>query len=213
MKRDSSSSSGICSSIGRRTPGDTELVGAETIDLDKAVGEALAFAAKDGRTLVIVVGGPEASGMTLVGGNLADGKAEAKWTMPGMIHTGTMVPVFAFGPGAEAFQGIQEDTALFEKMKNALLESPKHLQSSRKQCFLLLHKLQGARSSASRYSAKCRTQEAALLVTPQIAGRKKQRFSLLRKMQETFPPPAAIKTADCLPTSGKGVIFAENLKK
>ena len=105
--------------------GDTELVGAETIDLDKAVGEALAFAAKDGRTLVIVVGGPEASGMTLVGGNLADGKAEAKWTMPGMIHTGTMVPVFAFGPGAEAFQGIQEDTALFEKMKNALLERPK----------------------------------------------------------------------------------------
>ena len=105
--------------------GDTELVGAETIDLDKAVGEALAFAAKDGRTLVIVVGGPEASGMTLVGGNLAEGKAEAKWTMPGMIHTGTMVPVFAFGPGAEAFQGIQEDTALFEKMKNALLESPK----------------------------------------------------------------------------------------
>lgn len=63
--------------------------------------------------------------MTLVGGNLAEGKAEAKWTMPGMIHTGTMVPVFAFGPGAEAFQGIQEDTALFEKMKNALLERPK----------------------------------------------------------------------------------------
>ena len=96
--------------------------GGETIDLDKAVGEALAFAAKDGRTLVIVVGGPEASGMTLVGGNLTEGKAEAKWTMPGMIHTGTMVPVFAFGPGAEAFQGIQEDTALFEKIKNALSE-------------------------------------------------------------------------------------------
>ncbi len=27
-----------------------------------------------------------------------------------------MVPVFAYGPGAELFQGVQENTELFEKM-------------------------------------------------------------------------------------------------
>jgi alkaline phosphatase len=31
-------------------------------------------------------------------------------------HTGVMVPVFAFGPGAELFQGVQENTDLFTKM-------------------------------------------------------------------------------------------------
>lgn len=35
----------------------TELVGLETIDLDKTIGIALDFAEKDGNTLVIVVGG------------------------------------------------------------------------------------------------------------------------------------------------------------
>jgi len=53
--------------------GDVELVGQEVIDLDKAIGEALDFAEKDGNTLVVVVGGPEASGMTLVGGDLSAG--------------------------------------------------------------------------------------------------------------------------------------------
>ena len=35
-------------------------------------------------------------------------------------HTADLIPVFAFGPGAEAFGGIYENTALFDKMMNAL---------------------------------------------------------------------------------------------
>ena len=34
-------------------------------------------------------------------------------------HTGVMVPVFAFGPGAEEFGGIYENTDIFEKMMDA----------------------------------------------------------------------------------------------
>ena len=100
--------------------GDVELVGQEVIDLDKAIGEALDFAEKDGNTLVVVVGGPEASGMTLVGGDLSAGRVEAKWTMPGMIHTGTMIPLFAYGAGSDVFQGFMENTDLFVKIKSWL---------------------------------------------------------------------------------------------
>ena len=34
-------------------------------------------------------------------------------------HTGTMIPVFAFGPGAELFQGIYENTEIYSKMMQA----------------------------------------------------------------------------------------------
>ena len=103
--------------------GDVELVGQEVIDLDKAIGEALDFAEKDGNTLVVVVGGPEASGMTLVGGDLSAGRVEAKWTMPGMIHTGTMIPLFAYGAGSDVFQGFMENTDLFVKIKSWLMDT------------------------------------------------------------------------------------------
>lgn len=104
--------------------GDTERVGRETIEFDKAIGKALDFAENNGNTLVIVVGGPEASGMTLVDGNLPQRRAEAKWTMPGMIHTGTMVPLFSYGPGSADFQGIMKNTDLFFKIKERMLNVP-----------------------------------------------------------------------------------------
>ena len=101
--------------------GRIELLCDETIDLDRAVGKVLDFAEKDGQTLVLVVGSPEASGMSLVGGNMAEGTVEAKWSMPGMAnHSGTQVPMFAYGPGAEDFGGVWENTELFTKMRKLL---------------------------------------------------------------------------------------------
>lgn len=101
--------------------GRIELLCDETIDLDRAVGKTLDFAEKDGNTLVLVVGSPEASGMSLVDGNIAEGKVEAKWSMPGMAnHSGTQVPMFAYGPGAEEFTGVWENTDLFTKMRKLL---------------------------------------------------------------------------------------------
>lgn len=97
-----------------------ELVALETVDLDRAIGTAIEFAERNRNTVVIVTGGPEASGMALTTGNFQDGTFEAKWAVPGMIHTGTMVPVFAYGPGSEIFGGIQDNTDLFNKMMNLL---------------------------------------------------------------------------------------------
>lgn len=90
----------------------------EAMDLDRAIGKALDFAERDGQTLVLVVGSPEASGMSLVGGNMAEGTVEAKWSMPGMAnHSGTQVPMFAYGPGADQFMGVLENTEVFAAMK------------------------------------------------------------------------------------------------
>ena len=35
-------------------------------------------------------------------------------------HTAAMIPVFAFGPGAEIFNGIYENFEIYYKMKSAL---------------------------------------------------------------------------------------------
>ena len=102
--------------------GRLELLCDETRDLDRAIGKALDFAERDGETLVLVVGSPEASGMSIVGGNMAEGTVEAKWSMPGMAnHSGTQVPMFAYGPGAEQFMGVMENIEVFTVVKQMLI--------------------------------------------------------------------------------------------
>ena len=90
----------------------------ETLDFDRAVGAALAFAAKDRNTLVIVTADHETGGMTLNGGNLKTGDVTAKYTSTD--HTGICVPVFAFGPGAAQFGGFMENTDIAKKMMSLL---------------------------------------------------------------------------------------------
>jgi alkaline phosphatase len=46
------------------------------------------------------------------------GEVKAAFTTKG--HTGQMIPVFAFGPGAEDFNGIYHNYDLFGKMRAAL---------------------------------------------------------------------------------------------
>ena len=91
-----------------------DFVTSEVIDFDKAIGNALEFAQDDGNTLVIVTADHETGGMTIVDGNYNAGTITACFSTTN--HTGIMVPVFAFGPGAEIFQGIQENTEIFDKM-------------------------------------------------------------------------------------------------
>jgi alkaline phosphatase len=97
---------------------DTRYVTSEMIDFDQAIGEALRFARQDKNTLVIVTADHETGGMSLTAGSTAAGTVEARFTTGG--HTGVMVPVFAFGPGAEAFSGIYPNTAIYTKMMQAL---------------------------------------------------------------------------------------------
>ncbi len=90
---------------------------AEMRDFDKAVREALQFAAADGETLVIVTGDHECGGLAL---EPADNRKAFKPTFVSHYHTATMVPVFAFGPMAETFTGIYDNTAIYTKMKAAM---------------------------------------------------------------------------------------------
>ncbi len=93
-------------------------VTAEVVDLDRAVARLLDFAASDGQTLVILTADHETGGMALTGGSIAGRDVEAGFVSK--KHTATMVPVFAFGPGAEAFAGIYENTEIFTKIRAAL---------------------------------------------------------------------------------------------
>jgi alkaline phosphatase len=89
----------------------------EVHDFDRAVGKVLAWAARDGGTLVVVTADHETGGWTLLGGDIASGRVKGKFSTDG--HSGVMVPVYSFGPKAETFTGIFENTDLFYKMLGA----------------------------------------------------------------------------------------------
>lgn len=90
----------------------------EVLDFDKTIGKVLEFAEKDGRTLVIVTADHETGGLSLVGGNMQTGEVRGRFSTGG--HSGIMVPVFAYGPGAEHFTGIDENTSFFDKLIKVL---------------------------------------------------------------------------------------------
>jgi len=91
---------------------------AEMIDFDSSIGWVLDFARKNKETLVVITADHETGGMALMGGNMQTGEVKAAFTTKG--HTGQMIPVFAFGPGAEDFNGIYHNYDLFTKMRSAL---------------------------------------------------------------------------------------------
>jgi alkaline phosphatase len=90
----------------------------EMLDFDRTVGRVLEFAAKDKETLVVITADHETGGLSVNGGNLASGVVEGEFTTGG--HTGVMVPVFAYGPKAELFSGIMENTDIFFKFKEVM---------------------------------------------------------------------------------------------
>lgn len=89
----------------------------EMLDFDRAIAVALEFARQDGNTLVVVTADHETGGTALNGVNLSTGHVEPGFTTGG--HTGAMVPVFAFGPGAEAFTGVYHNIEIFNKQMDA----------------------------------------------------------------------------------------------
>lgn len=97
---------------------DTQYVLEETFDFDLAVGVALQYASEDPNTLVIVTADHETGGFTIPGGNIEDNTVIGKFSTT--THTGVIVPVFAFGAGAEEFTGFYQNTDLFEKISNLI---------------------------------------------------------------------------------------------
>lgn len=96
---------------------DANYVITEMHEFEKVVAAALDFAAQDKTTLVIVTGDHETGGFAVQPGSKLN---DIKVAFTTKSHTAIMIPVFAAGPGAEAFRGIYENTAIFDKIKEAL---------------------------------------------------------------------------------------------
>ncbi|MFZ2490346.1 MAG: alkaline phosphatase [Thermoanaerobaculia bacterium] len=77
------------------------------VSLDETVGVALEFARTRGNVLVIVTGDHETGGLTL---DVKNEQLVFVWSNKG--HTAAFVPVFAFGPGSERFEGLIDNTDL-----------------------------------------------------------------------------------------------------
>jgi alkaline phosphatase len=90
----------------------------EVFDFDRTIGNVMQWAEKDGRTLVIILADHETGGLTLLDGNIGKGTVKGNFSTNG--HSGIMVPVYAYGPGAEEFAGIYENTEVFKKIAGLL---------------------------------------------------------------------------------------------
>ena len=89
----------------------------ELLEFDNVIGEALRFAKEDGETLVLVTADHETGGMAINSGSTKDSLAIS---FSSGYHTATMIPVYAYGPGAELFSGMYENTAIYDKLLLAM---------------------------------------------------------------------------------------------
>lgn len=106
----------------------------ETVDLDEAVQEALAFARKEGNTLVVVTADHAHASQILAPGSKAPGLTQALNTKDGAVmvmsygtseeesqgHTGTQLRIAAYGPQAANVVGLTDQTDLFYTLRRAL---------------------------------------------------------------------------------------------
>tara|TARA_B100000902_G_C27217917_1_gene868027 strand:- start:231 stop:1322 length:1092 start_codon:yes stop_codon:yes gene_type:complete len=92
----------------------SEYIISETLDFDDAVKIVIDFAKKDRTTLVLITADHETGGYGIIGRNKSETQLETGFL--NNDHTATMVPLFAFGPGANKFIGTYENTDLYYKI-------------------------------------------------------------------------------------------------
>lgn len=97
---------------------DADMVVKEVLDFDQAIKVALDYAESNPETLVVITADHETGGLSLIGGNLVTGDVQLDFATGN--HTGIMVPVYAFGLGAEYFSGIYENTEFFPRILELL---------------------------------------------------------------------------------------------
>jgi alkaline phosphatase len=95
-----------------------DYVTSELLDFDRTIGQALDYAVRDGHTLVVITADHETGGLSILDGSPERKTVEAGFATKG--HTAVMVPVFAYGPGSEAFAGVYDNTAIFARLRAAL---------------------------------------------------------------------------------------------
>ena len=87
----------------------------EMLSFDLAVAEALKFADTNGETLVIVTADHETGGLTLLDGDEQTGRVMGYYLTDD--HTPQMLPVFAYGPGADRFIGVYRNTEIARRIR------------------------------------------------------------------------------------------------
>jgi len=92
----------------------------ELFDFDSVVGEALKFADFNKETLVLVTADHETGGLSLLDANIEKLTLEGGFTTND--HTGTLVPVFAYGPSSSLFQGVFPNYVLHDKIISVLMD-------------------------------------------------------------------------------------------
>lgn len=86
----------------------------EMKDFNNTLNVVLDFAEKDGNTLVVVTADHETGGLTIVDPKGKYTRTDFKWSTGS--HSAVFVPVFSFGPGAERFSGIMDNTEIISKI-------------------------------------------------------------------------------------------------
>lgn len=86
-----------------------EMIG-DLLAFDQAVGLALDFARANSGTLVLVTADHETGGFAVTSGTPEGEMVNYGWLSTG--HTAAMVPIYAFGPGAEHFSGTLDITEI-----------------------------------------------------------------------------------------------------
>lgn len=92
----------------------------ELLDFDQAIAEAIKFADEDGNTLVVISADHETSGLAVWGGDPSKGNVEGVHVSGG--HTALPVPLFAYGPHAQDFIGVQGNEQVGQKIIKLLME-------------------------------------------------------------------------------------------
>jgi len=95
-----------------------EVIRADIVEFDRAVAVALDFQSANPETLVVVTGDHETGGMAL---HRSRGEWTVVYTGPG--HTGAMVPLFATGPGADRFAGVQDNDEIGRILHDLFLDA------------------------------------------------------------------------------------------
>ena len=90
----------------------------ELIDLDNTLGRLMAYAQKNQNTLIVVTGDHATGGLALSADQGDYNTIKPTFSSTG--HNADWIPVFAYGPGAELFSGVYENTMIFHKIKSLL---------------------------------------------------------------------------------------------
>lgn len=90
----------------------------EYLSFDRMVGQALQYADTNGETLVIVTSDHETGGLVLL--DAAKDKGYVLGAFATTDHTGIPVPLMAYGPGAERFQGFLENSDIAKRIYQLL---------------------------------------------------------------------------------------------